>query len=124
MLNIKTYNKISNYGLDEFDKNKYVIGDVVTGITLYNNIKPVIDAYTNYGLRTVENKDMYLFHYEDDSDGMRTYLNSVLYGLVPEYYPKKVIVLPGALQVNGETRNFALYKASPYAEAKEREEQH
>ena len=29
MLNIKTYNKISNYGLDEFDKNKYVIGDEV-----------------------------------------------------------------------------------------------
>ena len=29
MLNIKTYNKISNYGLDEFDNKKYVIGDEI-----------------------------------------------------------------------------------------------
>lgn len=30
MLNIKTYNKISAYGLDEFDKSKYVVGEDVS----------------------------------------------------------------------------------------------
>lgn len=30
MLNIKTYNKISAYGLDEFDKSKYAVGEDVT----------------------------------------------------------------------------------------------
>lgn len=29
MFNIKTYNKISSYGLDEFDKDKYIVGDEV-----------------------------------------------------------------------------------------------
>lgn len=102
--------------------NKYIIGDAVMGITLYNDIKPVMDYHTNYGLRSVEN-DMYMFHYEDDSEGMRTYLNTVLYGLVPDYYPEKIITLPGTMQVDGVTRNFAIYKATPYEEAEEHEQQ-
>lgn len=103
--------------------DKYIIGDVVMGITLYNDIKPVMDYHTNYGLRTVENKDMYMFHYADDSTGMRAYLNGTLYGLVPDYTPVTVITVPGAMQIDGTTRDFAFYKAVSYAELEAMAEQ-
>lgn len=107
------------HGLD----GKYVVGDFSMGITLYNDLKPVMEHYSNYGSRITENPDMFLFHYATDSSDFRSYLDTVLFDPLSDYAGNQVAVIPGTLQVYGVTRDFALYKAKPRADVVREERQ-
>lgn len=96
-----------DYDLD----GAYVIGDYVMGITLYNDLKPVMDHYSNYASRMIENPDLRLFHYTSDSAGMRSYMDNTIFSPMSAYTAFQTGTIPGTLQVHGEIRDFALYQA-------------
>ena len=95
---------------------RYILGDFAMGITLYNDIKPVLEHYTNYQYRMIDNPDVMMHHYAIDSKGMREYMDNEVFSPLSEYALKEEIVLPGTLQVYGQTRDFALYGVAPRAE--------
>lgn len=98
---------------DEYDlDNEYVIGDCVMGITLYNDLKPVIVDYTDYANLMVDNPGLKLFMYSTDSAGMREYLDTTIFSTLSDYTAKQICVIPGTLQIQGSIRDFALYEAA------------
>jgi len=99
---------------------KYVIGDFVIGITLYNDLKPVMQPHTSYSARMIDNPELILHHY----DNLPEYLDTEIFGPISMYTADKIASVPGTLQINGETRNFALYKASLRGEVFRREKEH
>ena len=96
-----------DYDLD----NQYVIGDCVMGITLYNNLKPVYDVYSNYASRMIAYPDLLMLHYASNEEGMEGYINNTIFSPKSDYTAREVSVIPGTFQTFGEKRDFALYKA-------------
>lgn len=90
---------------------KYVIGDYVMGLTLYNDLRYVTDSHLNYAERLIENSDLLMLQYATDSKGMREYLDNTIFSSYSAYTAKQVKTIPGTLQVHGTTRDFALYRA-------------
>lgn len=95
---------------------QYILGDYAIGITLYNDIKPVLEHYTNYQYRMVETPGLMMHHYAIDSQGMREYMDYTIFSSLSEYAPKEVYIVPGTFQTYGQARDFALYIAAPRAE--------
>lgn len=97
---------------DDYDLDgKYVIGDYVMGLTLYNDLRYVTDSHLNYAERLIENSDLLMIQYATDSQGMREYFDNTIFSPYSAYTAKQVKTIPGTLQVHGKIKDFALYKA-------------
>lgn len=100
-----------DYDLD----GKYVTGDYVMGVTLYNDMKPLVESHTMYADHLIAHPELQMFLYAADA-GMRDYLDNTIFSLLSVYTAKQIETVPGTIQINGKTRNFGLYTAAPREE--------
>lgn len=102
--------------LGKIADGQYVLEPYEQGITLYNNIKPVVNEYPVLRKYLEENKNLYYYDYYDNYPGMRNFLDNTLFK-GSEYTAVPVYRFRSQMQAFGQKRSTALYKVIKKSDA-------